>query len=234
MRYSDLFGNFTNETWKDGILSDIMRTCSKEVGKDMHWIKFDGPVDPEWVETLNAVLDDNKALLLPNEDRINLTANMRVIFEVDNNETSTPAFISRVGVVSVPPTTFDIHSVIGSWLQGLPASISSREKTMSNIQNLLGEFLLPCVNYVIDECSLVLPTVAMPHLLQQFLKLFRCQLNYCCQHDFLEEVEQYVTELFSWCLVWSMGCMVTSQCRGNFDVFLKGIFKQKMREFFPS
>lgn len=44
------------------------------------WIIFDGDVDPEWVENLNSVLDDNKLLTLPNGERLSLPPNVLYLF----------------------------------------------------------------------------------------------------------------------------------------------------------
>ena len=56
---------------------------------------LDGPVDTFWVENLNTVLDDSKVLCLSNGERINLTPNVRVMFEVDSLIHTSPATVSR-------------------------------------------------------------------------------------------------------------------------------------------
>jgi dynein heavy chain len=67
----ELYGCMNPKTkeWKDGVLSVIMRDMNKNNApyKPSHkykWIILDGDVDPEWIESLNTVMDDNKVLTL--------------------------------------------------------------------------------------------------------------------------------------------------------------------------
>jgi dynein heavy chain 2, cytosolic len=67
--------------WSDGILTYASRQAVKE-SEDVHtWIICDGDVDPEWVESLNSVLDDNRLLTMPNGERIQFGPNINFIFE---------------------------------------------------------------------------------------------------------------------------------------------------------
>jgi dynein heavy chain len=65
------------------------------------WVVMDGDVDPEWIESLNTVMDDNKVLTLVSNERIPLTPEMRLIIEVANLRNATPATVSRGGVLFI-------------------------------------------------------------------------------------------------------------------------------------
>ena len=65
--------------WTDGLFTPILRKIIDNVRGELQkrqWIIFDGDVDPEWVESLNSVLDDNKMLTLPNGERLNIPPNV--------------------------------------------------------------------------------------------------------------------------------------------------------------
>ncbi|KAJ3973292.1 dynein heavy chain protein 1 [Lentinula raphanica] len=93
-----LYGTLDSTTreWNDGLFAHILRRivddARGESGK-RHWIIFDGDVDPEWVENLNSVLDDNKLLTLPNGERLNLPPNVRIMFEVEHLKYATLATV---------------------------------------------------------------------------------------------------------------------------------------------
>lgn len=59
----------------------------------------DGDVDPEWIEALNSVLDDNRLLTLPSGWRVQFGPNVNFLFETDSLEHASPATISRIGII---------------------------------------------------------------------------------------------------------------------------------------
>ncbi|GAA5960288.1 hypothetical protein JCM21900_000936 [Sporobolomyces salmonicolor] len=92
----------TTREWNDGLFTHILRKIVDDIRAESskrHWIIFDGDVDPEWVENLNSVLDDNKLLTLPNGERLNLPPNVRIMFEVESLKYATLATVSRCGMV---------------------------------------------------------------------------------------------------------------------------------------
>ena len=52
--------------WTDGVLTFSARQVVKEPGKVQSWIVCDGDIDPEWIESLNSVLDDNRYMWFDN------------------------------------------------------------------------------------------------------------------------------------------------------------------------
>lgn len=99
----ELFGiiNPSTREWKDGLFSTLMREQANLSAPGPKWIVLDGDIDPKWIESLNTVMDDNKVLTLASNERIALTKEMRLLFEVGHLRTATPATVSRAGILYI-------------------------------------------------------------------------------------------------------------------------------------
>jgi dynein heavy chain 2, cytosolic len=71
MPRSQLLGHMNNDTreFTEGVLTSSAREVIKESSDVISWIICDGDIDPEWIESLNSVLDDNHLLTLPTGNR---------------------------------------------------------------------------------------------------------------------------------------------------------------------
>ena len=119
----ELFGSYSKtKEWKNGVFSVIMKNQNKceEKYKAIHlhkWSILDGDIDPEWIESLNTVMDDNKVLTLVSNDRIPLTPSMRLLLEISNLKNATPATVSRGGVLFINEADIGWMPYMNSWLE---------------------------------------------------------------------------------------------------------------------
>lgn len=100
MHRTTLLGHIDEDTreWQDGVLPFKAREISRADSSSFYWLIFDGDIDPEWVEALNSVLDDNQVLTLPSGERIDFDSNkVNLLFEVTSLKYASPATISRLG-----------------------------------------------------------------------------------------------------------------------------------------
>ncbi len=118
VKTEELYGYISLATreWRDGLLSNIMRSLSGIPDEKPKWIMLDGDLDANWIESMNSVMDDNRMLTLASNERIPLLQHMRMIFEIRDLKHATPATVSRAGILYI--STDDgtqWKSLIKSW-----------------------------------------------------------------------------------------------------------------------
>jgi dynein heavy chain 2 len=113
-----LLGHMDIDTreWFDGVLTDAARQVVKESLEQHSWIICDGDVDPEWIESLNSVLDDNRLLTLPSGERIQFGSNVNFIFECDDLKFASPATVSRTAMLFLSEEAVEPSLIVKGWL----------------------------------------------------------------------------------------------------------------------
>ncbi|XP_035447291.1 dynein heavy chain, cytoplasmic isoform X1 [Spodoptera frugiperda] len=157
--------------WTDGLFTHILRKIIDNVRGEINkrqWIIFDGDVDPEWVENLNSVLDDNKLLTLPNGERLSLPPNVRVMFEVQDLKYATLATVSRCGMVWFSQDVLTTEMIFENYLMRLrnipledgeedSFSIVMAAPTAGGDQNATENILSPALQTQRDVASILQP-----------------------------------------------------------------------------
>lgn len=139
-----LLGHMDPDTreWFDGVLTASARKVIKETVDTHNWIVCDGDIDPEWVESLNSVLDDNRLLTMPNGERIQFGTNVNFIFETDHLRFASPATISRLNMIFLSEEDVDIKPLIDSWISKQP------EDLHNNLERWFDEIFYRALDWV--------------------------------------------------------------------------------------
>lgn len=106
------------------MLTACVRKAARAAAEQQVWIVCDGDIDPEWIETLNSVLDDNRLLTMPNGERVQLTRNVNLFFECSSLQFASPATVSRCAVIYTTDPGGAVTS--GRDSEGLTTTIGAR------------------------------------------------------------------------------------------------------------
>ncbi|KNE70419.1 hypothetical protein AMAG_14553, partial [Allomyces macrogynus ATCC 38327] len=249
----NLYGTLDSTTreWTDGLFTSILRKIIDNVrgeSNKRHWIIFDGDVDPEWVENLNSVLDDNKLLTLPNGERLSLPSNVRILFEVDTLKYATLATVSRCGMVwyseeVVTPEMMCHHYLntlsavaleVGEEALSLPQEeiLNLQRSVVSVLQPFLDHdgFVLKALKWAETEIEHIMdftPIRAINTLVSLLNKAIRNVIEYDAQHpDFplsVTAIEAYMTKKLLTSVVWSFSGDAKLEARQLLSDYVRGI-----------
>ena len=221
----ELYGYMTlAKEWKDGVLSIIMRGMSKnfsEQGFHDHqthkWVVLDGDIDAVWIESMNTVMDDNKVLTLVSNERVPLSASMRMVFEINSLKNATPATVSRAGILFINETDIGWRPFMETWVQGresvteknfLPALFDRYidtlvEMTRKGYKEVTRLRLINKVSTIIFLLEGILPSVPENRMTAEIIEM-----------------------IFAYCAMWAFG--------GPMNVDKSGDYRKKFSEDFSS
>jgi len=237
--------------WTDGLIAMIVSQCIDNPSTDIwQWVVFDGPVDADWIENLNSVLDDSKKLCLANQSILRLTNNICLMFEVHDLTHASPATISRCGMVYIEPSVLGLAPLFRSWLNHKLHPIFQSART--ELCLVFDKLVAPCVQFVrrflaepvpSEDCNLVLSMLnLLDALMYPYLPVLEDgkidwstpapnakprplpgQTEEALQQieDGRNAIRQNITSIAIMCLVWSIGATTDKAGRVRFDNYLR-------------
>jgi dynein heavy chain len=227
IRAEEMYGEADAQSgeWTTGIFAALWAKYNNRNNAYNTWIIADGPVDAIWIENLNTVLDDNKILTLANGDRMPMTDNVKMMFEVETLVNASPATVSRAGIIYVSDTDLDWGPVIESWVQKRP-DLERQNILRDLIHKWLGNCSPAnpgrCFEFLSKNCSEVMKEGRVGRIIS-FTQLFQGLTEgpdsaaIGVTGDKRYDLERF----FLYCLCWSIAALLEAEGRFKFDLWLR-------------
>jgi dynein heavy chain 2 len=168
MPRQQLLGEMDMDTreWSDGVLTDAARKVVKEPNGVRSWIICDGDIDPEWIESLNSVLDDNHLLTLPNGERISFEGNVNFLFETHDLRFASPATVSRMGMIFLSDEDMNASRLVSKWL------LSQSDVHRPDLETWLDDLFFRALDFVVALRSFIVQTTIVGTILSGLSSIF--------------------------------------------------------------
>ncbi|XP_053977121.1 dynein axonemal heavy chain 2 [Hylaeus volcanicus] len=219
----ELYGEYNLSTgeWHDGVISSIMRNTCSDDSPDEKWILFDGPVDADWIENMNSVMDDNKVLTLINNDRITMPDQVSLLFEVQDLAVASPATVSRAGMVYNDYKDLGWKPCVESWLQ----KHQGKPEFVEEMRMLFEEHVNNTLEFKRNRCE---EMVQVPELnaVQSLCKLLQVLATPENGVEFTGDRDSFAIICKMWfffCMIWSLCGSVNEEGRYRVDNYMREI-----------
>ncbi|RHY37518.1 hypothetical protein DYB25_000117 [Aphanomyces astaci] len=227
IRAAEMYGEVDpmSGEWTTGVFAAMWSKYNQKSNKFNMWMICDGPVDAIWIEDLNTVLDDNKILTLANGDRMPMTDNVKLMFEVETLVNASPATVSRAGIVFVSDTDLDWAPVVEAWIRRRP---TSHQETLRQLfLKYMGENTPLLCGIAFDFLNRNTNGVMPVSRIGQASRLYSLMTGLLMgdHGTYLSEdpaiLPKHLEKLFLYCITWSVGGLLEPEDRVKFDEWLR-------------
>ena len=198
VKTEELYGYISLATreWRDGLLSNIMRSLSGTPDEKPKWILLDGDLDANWIESMNSVMDDNRMLTLASNERIPLLPHMKMIFEIRDLKHASPATVSRAGILYISTDEgTQWRSLINSWIE----KSNFEPEIAAAFNNMFRKYIPDALLWLLINAKSIVPVEDMNRVQVLLNMLDGClSAKNCSSQDLIETV-------FVYCAVWALG-----------------------------
>eukprot|EP00891_Asterochloris_glomerata_P001316 jgi/Astpho2/1316/Aster-06188 len=225
----ELYGyvNMATREWKDGLLSFNMRELANIPDDNPKWILLDGDLDANWIESMNSVMDDNRLLTLPSNERIRVLPHMKLIFEIRDLKFATPATATRAGILYISEGQ-QWNNMVQSWIQKVVRPYAEKakwkdvEQPMTWMRELFAKYVPESIFEMKKSYSTITPLNAMNHVTTLVNILEGCLKP----ENLNNKSEQGMFEMtFVFAMIWAFGGALCEKdgisYRKNFDKWWK-------------
>ena len=222
VKTEELYGfiSLSTREWRDGLLSNIMRSLSGIPDEKPKWILLDGDLDANWIESMNSVMDDNRMLTLASNERIPLLPHMRMIFEIRDLKHATPATVSRAGILYISTDEgTQWKSLIRSWI----SKCQFEQEVINSLEKLFENYVSASLLWILINAKSIVPVEDM-NKVQTLLNM----LDGCLSVKNTESPKDIET-VFVYCAVWAFG---SSLCVSDDGVDSRKLFSDWWRSEF--
>jgi len=222
---NELYGfvNMQTREWKDGILSKTMRDLGQIPDTLPKWIMLDGDLDANWIESMNSVMDDNRLLTLPSNERIPLKPHMKMIFEIRDLNYATPATATRAGILCLSDEEgVQWRSYVKSWIKKQEHSDAVKEQ----LQKLFDKYGPDTLFWMLKNTKVLVPMVDISPIMVvcSFLDHFINSGN-------IEALEYW----FVFCFTFGVGCCLSEVDGIDYRKLFSNWWKSEMKTIkYPS